>query len=130
MRDRATGVRHRAQRRSARLLRFGTAELTGKTRKLRHAVWPGTPPELDDVELAHKVESIVFRDRTFPKGRITLNAENGCIVLRGEVDRPDLVSDLESAVREVRGVRDVENLLHLTGTPAPKRRSMAAPRVR
>ena len=39
--------------------------------------------------------------------------------LRGQVDRPELIHDLEEAVRKVPGVRGVENLLHLPGTPAP-----------
>jgi hypothetical protein len=35
--------------------------------------------------------------------------------------QPDLVADLEQAVRRIRGVRDVENLLHAPGTPPPGR---------
>ena len=31
----------------------------------------------------------------------------------------ELIQDLEQAVRNVRGVSGVENLLHLPGTPAP-----------
>jgi osmotically-inducible protein OsmY len=73
----------------------------------------------DDVTLAHKVESIVFRDSRFPKGQISINAEQGEVSLRGEIDRPELIRDLVEAVRKVPGVRSVENLLHLPGTPAP-----------
>jgi osmotically-inducible protein OsmY len=54
-----------------------------------------------------------------PKGRVSLNAERGRVFLRGEVDDPDLIEALEAAVRRVRGVKDVESLLHLPGTPAP-----------
>jgi hypothetical protein len=71
-----------------------------------------------DVTLAHKVETILFRDRDVPKGQININAEEGVVFLRGEVDRPELVGELEARVRAVKGVRAVENLLHLPGRPS------------
>jgi osmotically-inducible protein OsmY len=71
------------------------------------------------VTLVDRVESIVFRDPRFPKGQISINAEQGEVFLRGQVARPELIQDLEEAVRKVPGVRGVENLLHLPGTPAP-----------
>ena len=42
------------------------------------------------------------------------------IVLRGQLERPEQTNAVEAAVRRVPGVRDVENLLHLPGTPARK----------
>jgi osmotically-inducible protein OsmY len=41
------------------------------------------------------------------------------VVLRGELESQDLIEDLVNAVREVDGVRNVENLLHTPGTEAP-----------
>jgi|tagenome__1003787_1003787.scaffolds.fasta_scaffold20886770_3 hypothetical protein len=73
----------------------------------------------DDAELAHKVESVVFRDDDLPKGKVSINAENGTVFLRGQVDSPDTIVLLERAVRDVEGVGGVENLLHVPGTPAP-----------
>jgi hypothetical protein len=73
----------------------------------------------DDAELAHKVESIVFRDESLAKGKISINAENGTVFLRGQVDSPDTIVRLERSVRDVEGVGGVENLLHVPGTPAP-----------
>jgi hypothetical protein len=73
----------------------------------------------DDAELAHKVESVVFRHDDLPKGKVSINAENGTVFLRGQVDSPDTIVRIERAVREVEGVDGVENLLHLPGTPAP-----------
>src|SRR3954468_320992 len=75
--------------------------------------------DLDDTELVHKVESIVFRDPSLPKGKVSINAENGKIFLRGQVDGPDTIVRVEKAVRDVEGVETVENLLHVPGTPAP-----------
>ena len=80
-------------------------------------------PQPDDATLAHKVETEIFRDADIPKGKINVNAEGGTDFLRGEVDNPDLIQDLEKAARKVQGVREVENLLHAAGTPAPARSS-------
>lgn len=73
----------------------------------------------DDVTLARQVESELFRDEEVPKGQINVNAEKGKIVLRGEVGQAEMIRDLEDRARSVRGVSDVENLLHLPGTEAP-----------
>ena len=74
---------------------------------------------LDDATLVDRVESMIFRDPAVPRGRMNINAEQGRVVLRGEVDQPEQISAVEAAVRAVPGVRDVENLLHLPDTPAP-----------
>ena len=69
-------------------------------------------PQPDDVTLARKVETEIFRDADVPKGKINVNAENGKIVLRGEVDSPELIEDLVTKARKVQGVEEVESLLH------------------
>ena len=69
-------------------------------------------PQPDDVTLARKVESEIFRDTEVPKGQVNVNAENGKIVLRGEVESPELIDDLVAKARKVQGVQDVESLLH------------------
>lgn len=79
----------------------------------------------DDAELAHKVESVIFRDDSLPKGEVSINAENGTVFLRGQVDSPETIVRLEHAVRDVEGVDGVENLLHEPGTPAPHARGGA-----
>ncbi|HEX2432781.1 MAG TPA: BON domain-containing protein, partial [Gaiellaceae bacterium] len=72
-------------------------------------------PQPDDVTLARKVETEIFRDPEVPKGQINVNAENGKVVLRGEVSQPELIKDLEERARSVQGVQEVENLLHTPG---------------
>jgi osmotically-inducible protein OsmY len=76
-------------------------------------------PQPDDVTLARKVETEIFRDADIPKGQINVNAENGKVVLRGEVEQPELIKDLEQRTKKVQGVQEVENLLHVPGAPAP-----------
>lgn len=75
--------------------------------------------EIDDVTLAHKVETEIFRPADVPKGKIVVNAENGKVVLRGEAETAELLEELVAKARKVQGVREVESLLHLPGEPAP-----------
>jgi hypothetical protein len=75
----------------------------------------------NDVTLEQKVESEVLGRSDVPKGSILINAEDGVIVLRGEVDTQDQIDHVESLVRKVDGVVEVENLLHLKGTPPPNK---------
>jgi osmotically-inducible protein OsmY len=76
-------------------------------------------PQPDDVTLARKVETEIFRDSDVPKGEINVNAEDGVVYLRGEVTQPDMIEDLETKARNVQGVLGVENLLHAPGQEAP-----------
>jgi osmotically-inducible protein OsmY len=69
-------------------------------------------PQPDDVTLAREVESEIFRGADVPKGQVNVNAENGKIVLRGEVDSAELIDDLVEKARNVQGVQEVESLLH------------------
>jgi len=73
----------------------------------------------DDVTLARKVESEIFRAADVPKGQINVNVEDGVVYLRGELEQPDLIEDLGAQARNVQGVRAVENLLHVPGEEAP-----------
>ena len=73
----------------------------------------------DDVTLSHQVESELFRSHEDAKGRVSVNAANGIVQLRGEVESPELIDDLVERARGVSGVKDVENLLHTPGTDAP-----------
>ena len=112
----------RDSRQTTRAIRIAVARAEGRATGFVHRVRPPAAEPLDDATLAHKVESIVFRSPKVPKGQISINAEEGTVFLRGQVDQAELIRDLEQAVRKVPGVRDVENLLHLPGTPAPMSR--------
>jgi osmotically-inducible protein OsmY len=73
---------------------------------------------LGDAALARKVETEIFRPADAPKGRVDVNAENGVVFLRGEVERY-WIERLGSEAERVGGVKAVRNLLHPPGTPAP-----------
>jgi osmotically-inducible protein OsmY len=88
-----------------------TAEVKATKAKVTHRK-EAEKPQPDDVTLARKVETEIFRGADVPKGQINVNAENGKVVLRGQVEKPSMIKDLEKRTRKVQGVRDVENLLH------------------
>lgn len=111
-RDRALSLARHGTKRARKLVHHAASDTAGTARRAIHAVRPSADVELDDATLVDRVESIVFRDRDVPKGQINLNAENGVVFLRGQVDHPELGDELEARVRKVRGVKEVENLLH------------------
>jgi hypothetical protein len=82
----------------------------------------GYAPEADsdDVTLARKVESEVFRDAGAPKGKVDVNAASGTVWLRGELESADAIEDLVRRTLRVRGVKRVESLLHTPGSPPPE----------
>jgi hypothetical protein len=76
---------------------------------------------MDDVTLARKVETEIFRPDNAPKGKIDVNAVDGVVSLRGEVKNNTQMKKIEATVRAIPEVKDVENLLHLPKTPAKSR---------
>jgi hyperosmotically inducible periplasmic protein len=126
-RDRALSLARQSTKRGRKLVHHATSDSAGIARKAASRARGGRAPELDDATLVDKVESIVFRDRDVPKGQINVNAENGVVFLRGEVDRPELVGALEARVRKVRGVRGVENRLNVMTAAAPSPQPPASP---
>ena len=117
-RDRVLAFFRQGSRTAGRAGRSVVSEAYGMKQKALH-VKEKAKPEPDDVTLARKVETEIFRDAEVPKGNINVNAEGGKVFLRGEVRDPSMIEDLEKAARNVQGVREVENLLHAPGTPAP-----------
>jgi hypothetical protein len=118
-RDRATSRLRRRERRAAVRARRARSHAVGIARRTLNAARPRHREPFDDVTLARKVESELYRRARVPKGHISINAEDGLVFLRGVMDRKDDIERVELATRQIEGVRDVENLIHLPGTPAP-----------
>ena len=116
--DRFTAFFRRRWRRAARAGRVAGSYGYGLTQRASH-VREQPKPDMDDVTLTRKLETALFRDADIPKGQINVNVEDRVAYLRGEVGTPELLDQLEKKARKVKGVRDVENLLHLPGQPAP-----------
>jgi osmotically-inducible protein OsmY len=120
LRDRTAGMARRRARAAARTGRAVGAEVYGVAQKATH-LREEPKADLDDNTLRAKVETELFRDPDVPKGQINVNAQNGVIQLRGEVDSPELIDELVERARKIQGVKDVESLLHLPGAEAPMR---------
>jgi osmotically-inducible protein OsmY len=118
--------RHTAVDRTASAWRHGMrktrrrAQYTaGRAQGVQHAATSALhheQREYDDVTLARKIESEVFRDVDAPKGSVNVNVVDGIVELRGQVEQPEQVKALGDAVAAVDGVRGVENLLHTPGS--------------
>jgi osmotically-inducible protein OsmY len=114
--QRTAGFARRRVRRATRAARRTGSEVRGLGRKATHPRWRQSAPA-DDVTLAHKVETEIFRPVGAPKGSVDVNAVDGVVWLRGQVNRLEQLHELEERARDVVGVKEVRNLLHLPGTP-------------
>jgi hypothetical protein len=89
---------------------------------------PGTHKidDVDDVTLARKVETEIFRAPDAPKGDVSVDVQNGVANLRGTVADEGWISKLADDAKKVDGIKDVNNLLHRPGTPAPAAKPQGA----
>lgn len=62
----------------------------------------------------------LFRDPQVAKGAINVNAENGVVLIRSEVEEPTMIVEIVARTRRLRGVADVESLMHLPGDSIPR----------
>jgi cold shock CspA family protein len=89
--------------------------------------FPSQPEAVaNDQMLTDRILSQAFRDRAIPHGRVNVNVQNGIAVLRGELDRPEQIREVEEAVEQIPGVRKVESYLHLPEVGAANKRPVAA----
>jgi gas vesicle protein len=123
--DRTGGAARRMARRATRAVGGTASYAAGKGAQLRHS--RSGALDLDDATLANKVRTELFRDPEVPKGQLLVQAHDGVVELRGEVEGLELIDELVRRARDVRGVRSVENLLHAPGTPAPHGGGTASP---
>jgi osmotically-inducible protein OsmY len=84
-----------------------------------NAVTPSHHEVMDDMTVADRVRSEIFRDQDAPKGGVSVDVQEGVAYLRGEVPDDQWVERFGRAARKVTGVEGVKNLLHTPGTPTP-----------
>lgn len=123
--ERGLGMARRGAREAGRMARYGAGVGQGVVRRVTNP-FPRAKPGMDDVTLARKVETEVFRGPGAPKGSVSVNAVDGVVELRGEVKTPDQIRELERKTKRIPEVRGVENLLHLPKTPARRQTTRAA----
>jgi hypothetical protein len=113
-RDRIISKLRRSERRAVTRARRAESRTVGFFRRALNARQAPKPPA-DDIALAHKVETELFRRARVPKGLIDVNAEEGAIFLRGVVERQEDIARVEAVAQRIAGVRRV-------GEPAPPTR--------
>jgi osmotically-inducible protein OsmY len=121
-RDRALSRLRRGERRAITRARRAESHAVGVARRTINAQRRAEESP-DDLTLAQKVESQLFRRANVPKGKISVNAEEGVVFLRGVMERHEDIERMGEEARRIEGVRAVENLVHPPGTPAPHSRS-------
>jgi osmotically-inducible protein OsmY len=82
--------------------------------------------DADDVTLARKVETEIFRDAAAPKSDVSIDVQAGVVYLRGVVDDDAWIQRFGDEAKKVDGIKGVKNLLHRPGTPAPTAEPRAA----
>jgi hypothetical protein len=108
-------------RQATRVGRWAAGRGLGGAMEVRRRVTGGKPKDFNDPTIARKVETEVFRSRSVPKGSIDVNVVDGVVYLRGTAKNEAQLKQIETKVRAVPEVVDVQNLLHLPKTPAPTR---------
>jgi osmotically-inducible protein OsmY len=121
-RDRALSRLRHGERRAVVRARRAEAHAVGVARRTINAHRRAEEPA-DDLTLAQKVESQLFRRAGIPKGQVSVNAEEGVVFLRGVMERQEDIERMGEEAQRIAGVRAVENLVHQPGTPAPASRS-------
>ena len=84
-----------------------------------HAVTPSHHEPMDDMTLADRVRSEIFRPADAPKSTISVDVQDGVAYLRGTVPNEDWSKRLAKDAGKVTGITGVKNLLHTPGTPTP-----------
>ncbi|MEX0750564.1 MAG: BON domain-containing protein [Dehalococcoidia bacterium] len=84
-------------------------------------------PIVDNETLVARVRSEALRDDHLKAGEIHVDAYEGCVTLRGQLEHPDAIRRLVRDAAHVEGVREVRNFLHLPGTPPPNKAAVYVP---
>jgi hypothetical protein len=125
LRERSAAAGRRSVKQVKRTAVRRAAYVRGRAHRVGHKLTPSHPPA-DDRTLVDRVRSEVFGHRRFGRLSVNVDAFDGVVTLRGQLDDQDTIRDLEAAVRKVQGVRRVENLLHTPETVAPNLKDLQA----
>jgi len=82
---------------------------------------PAAGPTADERALADSVRSALAAPLAAAGGDVEVEVAGTTVVLRGRVDSPDAIRELERAAAEADGVDAVRALLHLPGSAAKRR---------
>jgi osmotically-inducible protein OsmY len=120
LRDQATAKARQRKEQAVRQADYAAGKAKGAVATAVPSM-PGSHrvEDVDDVTLARKVETEIFRDADAPKGDVSVDVQAGVVYLRGMVADEQWIERLADEAKKVDGVKGVKNLLHRPGTPAP-----------
>ncbi len=124
VRDRFAHLRRVLTRDGGRAAKRRGRFVRGVARGVRHdaaELLPHRHGHVEDETLVARVRSDVLRRAEVPAGDIHVEAYEGCVTLRGQLDSETAIRRLVDATRRIEGVADVRNYLHLPGTPSPNK---------
>jgi hypothetical protein len=115
--SRVAGLARKEARMMNRMARRTGATAHGIKQKVihRHEV----EKTYDDATLQQKIKSQVLGRQGRAKIPISVDVTGGVATLRGECESGTQMRRIEAEVKATQGVRDVVNLMHRPGTPAP-----------
>jgi osmotically-inducible protein OsmY len=108
---------HRAEQKA----RFVRGVARGIGHNAAGVVLHGNGAATDDETLVARVRSEVLRGHWVHAGEIHIDAYEGEVTLRGQLQHPDAIRRLVEQTGRVEGVRRVRSYLHLPGTLAPNK---------
>ena len=120
LRDRAASKAHAGKDQAASEASYAAGKAQGVVATATPSM-PGSHrlEDADDVTLARKVETEIFRAPDAPKGQVSVDVQAGVVYLRGMIADESWIERLADDARKVDGIKGVKNLLHRPGTPAP-----------
>jgi osmotically-inducible protein OsmY len=120
LRDKASSKARRGKEQAATTASYTAGKAKGAVATATPSM-PGSHriDDVDDVTLARKVETEIFRDADAPKGQVSIDVQAGVVYLRGVIADQAWIERLADGAKKVDGVKGVKNLLHQPGTPAP-----------
>ena len=122
VRDRLSHYKNVVTRKAPRTAERRGRFFRGRARGLQHDVLHrASDMETDNETLVARVRSEVLRDHSVKAGEIHVDAYDGTVTLRGQLDSADDIRAICRATQRVDGVREVRSYLHLPGTPPPNK---------
>jgi gas vesicle protein len=125
--DRGEARRVELEQQAGRLAREGAeatrATVEDRTQRAAGAVKEATP-EIEspsDPVVLERVRSDAIGPSSARNSGIVTTIDNGVVAVRGQVESDQQRRDLFDRIKDVDGVRGVEDLTHLPGEPAPTR---------
>ncbi len=118
LKDQAEARLRKVRREAERKGRHAQSTAEGKAEQLARS--QAAPPP-DDLTLVDKVKSEVLGQDRFREYPVVIDAVDGVVTMRGELADPSSVDEIRRAIEAVPGVREVRNLVHARGTPAPNK---------